>query len=63
MIDLRRWRAPKALVLCGVPLVIVTVVIAAVITANDSTQPRGTPFFNKTNQRGQLLDSIEGSRR
>ncbi len=55
MIGLRRLRT---LVLYGVPLVIVTVVIAAVITKNDSTQPRGTPLFNANNQRGQLLDPI-----
>ncbi len=59
MIGLRSLRPLQKILLCGIPLVIVTVVLAAVITENDSTQPRGTPLFNKNNQRGQLLDPIE----
>ncbi|MCH6564196.1 MAG: hypothetical protein IH800_17450, partial [Myxococcales bacterium] len=58
MIDLRSLRGLRAILLGGIPLLIVTVVLAAVITENDSTQPRGTPLHNTTNQRGQLLDPI-----
>ena len=51
-------RTLRVIMLYGISLVIVTVVLAAVITENDSTQPRGTPLHNATNQRGQLLDPI-----